>query len=63
MRKEHFTSVANSDNSTNFIEKKQSWTHMFVQWFHVPRGTLGVKCRALSEPGVLVIELVAEAVQ
>ncbi|MFD2529411.1 MULTISPECIES: hypothetical protein [Polaribacter] len=34
MRKEHFTSVANSDNSTNFIEKKQSWTHMFVQWFH-----------------------------
>ncbi|WP_299062039.1 hypothetical protein [uncultured Polaribacter sp.] len=34
MRKEHLTSVANSDITNTFVEKKQSWTHMFVQWFH-----------------------------
>ncbi|WP_262709563.1 hypothetical protein [Polaribacter aestuariivivens] len=35
MRKEQLsTSVAGSNNHSNFVEKKKSWTDNFVQWFH-----------------------------
>lgn len=35
MRKDQYTaSAAASSNQLNFIEKKQSWTDIFVQWFH-----------------------------
>ena len=35
MRKEQYTtSVANGTTTSNFVDKKQSWTHSFVQWFH-----------------------------
>ena len=35
MRKEQYTSsVAGSNNHSSFVEKRQSWTSNFVQWFH-----------------------------
>ncbi|WP_302849626.1 hypothetical protein [Polaribacter sp. ALD11] len=35
MRKEQYTAVAvNSNNHSNFVDKKKSWKNNFVQWFH-----------------------------
>ncbi|WP_299669607.1 hypothetical protein [uncultured Polaribacter sp.] len=34
MRKEQYTaSAAGSNNHSNFVEEKQTWTDNFVQWF------------------------------